>query len=75
MPDYDLLVTAIRVLQCWTEYVEPQARDVQVLRDGLAGPERNLRADELACFVIERETVKLQGCTCSVRLAPRALKM
>jgi hypothetical protein len=54
------LNAALRVLSCYAHSVQPTRADVALLRQYANGaPEADAPADELACYVVERELHKL----------------
>jgi hypothetical protein len=54
------LNAALRVLSCYGQSMQPTRADVALLRQYANGtPESDAPADELACYVVERELHKL----------------
>ena len=54
--DRSELITALRVLKAYTEYIEPTEADIVLLRQ--AEQDFQTPIDELACEIIHRENLK-----------------
>jgi hypothetical protein len=64
-----LITVALRVLSRWNSRLQPDPRDIKLLREAAHGDEAHLSPEALACEILTREikAQKMQGKTSAAK--------